>query len=84
MVNELQECNYFLGIGKVPLNLLTDVTQNQIPSVRKQEREGEGTKGCVRKSNVILQLNCESTIQYSNTPLTPLAIAAVQRYRGEL
>ena len=57
------------------LELLADVTQNQmrsskgvlrtgirIPSVRKQEREGEGTKGCVRISSVMLQLNCESTI----------------------
>ena len=43
----------------------------RIPSVRpperrsragKQEREGEGTKGCVRISSVMLQLNCESTI----------------------
>jgi len=55
MVNELQECNYFLGIGKVPLNLLTDVTQNQIPSVRKQEREGEGKKGCVTMLKIIVK-----------------------------
>ncbi len=25
-------------------------------------REGEGKKGCVRKSSVVMQLNCESTI----------------------
>ncbi len=62
--------------------LFTDITQEQIPSVRppagragKIVREGEGKKGCVILLKVPQKNMGNILFQHSNTPLTPLASA---------
>ena len=56
------------------LILLTDVTQIQIPSVRKIVRGGEGKKGCVTMRILSSKFSENGTFKCLNTPLAPNAV----------